>query len=146
MMSLREVKSIARKIRKAFEEIEKKEGSYGDVPGDLGGYCGRASVQLYLACRRKGIKVVMAEGEGHMFNVYNGRIIDVTATQFGVPEKIFVRKLSYGDKLNRWGGRLTPCYHTPYELHKTAKSAERVFSNGTDTIRDKRVVKRYLKD
>jgi len=132
-MSLRKITSIARRIRKAFEEIESKEGEYND--GDLGGYCGRASVQLYLACKRQGIKIQIAEGVGHIFNVYNGRIVDITATQFGYCEKVFIKDLYHRG--------LDDC-HRPIRYHHSAKTAEKVYGSTRDTIRDKRTVLKYL--
>lgn len=91
-MSLPQVKAIAKEVRKSFEKIEKEErGLYGTEPAGLGGYCGRASIQLYLACKRAGLKdIELWDGEGHTFNVYRGKIVDITATQFGRRRKVYV--------------------------------------------------------
>jgi hypothetical protein len=133
MTNLEKVKKIAKKVRAAFEEIEEKE--YGSKYTDLGGYCGRASVQLYLACRRAGITIGLHEGYGHMFNTYNGRIIDITATQFGINKKVYVKKID----------KSLEDYHTTEAIHKSAKPAECVYGCPADTIRDKRTVLKYLK-
>ena len=83
MTKLKKIKKIAGQVREAFEEIEKEEGNCSWSKTDaLSGYCGRASTQLYLACRRAGIKIRMVEASGHMFNTYENHIVDVTATQF----------------------------------------------------------------
>jgi len=135
MTNLKKVKRIAKDIRKAFEEIDKKYT--GHTGGDLGGHCGRASVQLYLACRRVGIKIGINKGEGHMFNTYRDRIIDITATQFGVRRKVFVRKIP--KKI----GKL-PSYHRTCCTYDTAKSAIDVYDDRLDINRDKRVVLKYI--
>lgn len=134
MTKLKKVKKIAKKIRAAFEEIEKKE--YGR-PSDLGGYCGRASIQLYLACRREGIRIGLHEGCGHMFNTYDGRIIDVTATQFGINRKVYVKKIPKDENG-------LEDYHMTEATHRSAKSAEHVYGSPKDTVNDKRVVLKHL--
>jgi hypothetical protein len=78
---------IATQVRKAYEEISESE--YG--PSNLCGYCCRAAAQLFLAAQRHGINgVQMVLGSGHVYNIYNGHIVDVTATQFGVGDPIYV--------------------------------------------------------
>jgi hypothetical protein len=83
------VVNIAKKIRETFENIEIEiceNKSYTCEPKlDLGGYCGRASVQMFLACKRAGISGVElwdVDDGYHTFNMYGDRIIDITATQF----------------------------------------------------------------
>jgi len=81
------VKRIASQVRKAFEEIAVVEKwSY-----DLSGLCDRASVQLFLAAERHGIKgVSLVIGSGHVYNMYDSFVIDVTATQFGKKDSVYV--------------------------------------------------------
>lgn len=73
------VKRVANQIREAFEKIATQEGG----SSDLCGFCDRASVQLFLAAKRHnidGVKIVC--GWGHVYNIYDGYVVDVTATQF----------------------------------------------------------------
>lgn len=135
MNKLGKIKEIAKKIRKAFEEIEESE-TYNK--GDLGGYCARASIQLYLACRREGIRISMVEGIGHMYNKYNGKIIDITATQFGERSKVLIREYK----------KEPPEYHKYLRKHPSVISIinlwwapyyEQVLSDG-------KTVKKYLGD
>jgi len=76
--NLTEIKKIARFVRAAFEKIAKKDR----YSTNLMGMCYRASAQIFLECRHKGIRVQIAKAPGHVFCTYAGHIIDVTATQF----------------------------------------------------------------
>lgn len=114
-MSLKEVKAIAKEVRKVFERIEGDEGGYygNPGPGSLGGYCGRASIQLYLACKRAGLNgIELWDGDGHTFNAYNGKIVDITATQFGQPRKVYTCKFADREEksLEYEYGKATRCY------------------------------------
>ena len=139
MTELQKVKHIARGVRKAFEEIEKGDRGPFRVRNEmLAGYCGRASTQLYLACRRAGIRVGLKEGRGHMFNTYKGRIIDVTATQFGERNKVVVRKIPES-KHN------LPEYHRQIGSHRSAKSGVQVYGAIEDIRKDGKIVRKHLK-
>ena len=86
-----EIKKLAKKVRQAFEKIAEKEPCIGT---DLCGLCARASIQLFLEARRKGMYVGLIAGTGHVYNTYKGHIIDVTATQFGYKEKVLCVPIS----------------------------------------------------
>ncbi|MFA5048279.1 MAG: hypothetical protein WC516_04625 [Patescibacteria group bacterium] len=92
---LEKIKKIAKKVRNVFEKIEENEGWAGCR---LGGYCGRAAIQLHLACKRVGINIKISEGIGHAYNEYDGYIIDITATQFGGYPKVHIRKYKRATK------------------------------------------------
>jgi hypothetical protein len=95
-MSLQKVKVVAKQVRKAMEEIIDTEPFGND---DLGGECGRASAQLYLACKRARIRgVKFASNHQHAFNVYRNHIIDITATQFGYKRRVFIKKITGKEK------------------------------------------------
>lgn len=75
------VRFVANRVRRAFEKIAKEDRH----AADLGGLCGRAAVQICLEARSQGVdgvKLVHGLG-GHAFSrLPDGRIVDVTATQF----------------------------------------------------------------
>ena len=134
MRDLNKIKNIAKKIRKAFEEIEKKEndgfGGYG-----LGGYCVRAAAQLYLACKKAGIKVKIVEGVGHAFNEFDGYIIDITATQFGKYPKVHIRKYK-----NR-----PPEFYQKISSHLSTKSLiETFWIKQLEIENDEEIVSKYF--
>lgn len=98
-MSKRRVLELAWDIRLVLERLAKR--IHDDV--DLTGYCGRASAQLLVATQAEDIVGVEAHMNcDHAFNVYTYRrrryLIDITATQFGVKERIFVRDLQRGGR------------------------------------------------
>ncbi|MGW8177497.1 MAG: hypothetical protein ACWGQW_01705 [bacterium] len=79
------LKKVAEQVRKAYEEIAATENRNKN----LCGYCCRASSQLLLAAQRHGIDgVEIVVGSGHVYNLYKGQIVDVTATQFDVPDRV----------------------------------------------------------
>lgn len=138
MKNFRKVKFIAEKVRLAFEEISEKE-NYGEASAfnsDLGGYCGRAAIQLYLACKKAGIKIKIFEGIGHAFNEYDGYIIDITATQFGKYPKIYIKKHGFQNGLE---------FYKKVRTHLSTKSLAKSFwipQNKIDS--DKKVVSKYF--
>lgn len=90
---------LARITRGAFERVARMR-SY---PKDLGGLCHCASSFLARLAEAHGIEVELGRGIGHWFVLYGGTIIvDVTATQFGVKEKIVVLLVDKARKRGEW--------------------------------------------
>jgi hypothetical protein len=139
--NLSEVLSLARKIRNCFERLAERANN--DL--DLGGYCWRASVQLHLAAKEKGIDVGILASDQHVFNIYNGHLIDITATQFGKTKKVWVVKANKKVLKREWLPRtLTPgedpvCRNVKELFSKTGwwTPRDRIY-------RDKRFVQKYL--
>ena len=77
------VLSLANNIRDAFESLAARSNSNLN----LSGYCWRASIQLFLAAKERNIPVKIVASDTHVFNVFNGHIIDITATQFKKKKK-----------------------------------------------------------
>ena len=139
--TIEDVERLAHKIRDAFEEIAKSErgGQVGSL--DMCGYCLRASVQLFLEGRKRGMDMRMVAAWGHVYNSFEDYIIDITATQFGVMERVMVRP-KFGNQIGSWepetdgedilflGG-----------LNKVGWSARQ-----SDTHNDAKVVARHLVD
>ena len=75
------VMMLATCVRTAFEQIADEEDDYDP---DLQGLCGRAAVQFCLAAEQHGMEGVrLVHSYGHAFSTLpDGRIVDVTATQF----------------------------------------------------------------
>jgi hypothetical protein len=85
-MSFREIKNTAKRVRKAMEFIS---GST-----KLSGYCGRASLQLFRVLKLKNIKgIVLVDGLSHTFLLYKNKIIDITATQFGKKDRVYIKDI-----------------------------------------------------
>jgi hypothetical protein len=94
---------IAKSVRERFENsiIRSYDGLFELDPEDkqeLGGRCHLASRVLYKEARKSGLKVKMCTGwfendfsaGGHCWIEFEGKIIDITATQFGIKDKIFI--------------------------------------------------------
>lgn len=98
------VKKVAEQVRKAFEEVSRNEQP-SKKDHDLCGYCCRASVHLFLAAKRHGIDgVKLVLGNGHVFNMFNDHIVDVTCTQFGIGNSVHIipyseQKKNFWDKM-----------------------------------------------
>ena len=97
--------SIAKKTRKAFEEIALYES---ENPQLLAGYCYRASAQLLMVAQEFGFDLQMASSCYHVFNIFKQNnkdfILDITATQFdNIKDKIFVCNADFAiEKLKHW--------------------------------------------
>ena len=135
MTKLEKVKSIARKVRRAFEEIEKEENynEADDFGFDLGGYCGRAAIQLFIACKKEGIEINIEEGIGHAYNKFNNYIIDITATQFGKYPRVYIKK---------YKGR-KPEHYQKVRMHTTKSLADEFWISPHIITKDKKVVNFY---
>jgi hypothetical protein len=140
-----QIRSVAEVIRKSFEEIDRAGG--GSFR-NLGGYCGRASAQLWLECMKRGINgVKIAEGSGHAYCIFtedNGsvRVADVTATQFaGDYPPIFIENFTYAHQKSS-------VHHGLFNLWDSLEEAIQAGSNlyGARALwqQDREVVERFL--
>ena len=82
---------IARTVRLAAEQVR-------TIPTDLEGACASASYVLWKHLRKQGYDADFIMGSYHGFNhcwvEIEDRILDITATQFGVRKKVYTRVLS----------------------------------------------------
>ena len=96
------LKKVATQVRQAFENISRQEYPYLKEHS-LSGYCCRASAQLFLAAKRHGIEgVKIVVGHGHVYNVYQGHIVDITATQFGEKDPVYIKPFNEYFKTSWW--------------------------------------------
>ena len=93
------VRSIAEKVRKQCETFafSKAAGGYDfNRHYDLACMCAVASHALLTALKKKKIPCKMIRGEydldGHCWLVVHDHIVDITATQFGIKEEVYVAK------------------------------------------------------
>lgn len=74
-MSIEIVERIALKVRLAFESVSKSK--------TLSGWCFRAAPVLLTAAQKVGLPSFgIAANSGHVFNYYDGHVVDITASQF----------------------------------------------------------------
>lgn len=96
---MKTVLKFARILRRACEEewSQRKWKKAADRPtpeeANLGGWCVLASKTLFLALRARHIPCELRFGSGHCYLVYGDYIVDVTATQFGVKDRVAVVKV-----------------------------------------------------
>lgn len=116
---LRDVVSLAKKVRAAFAE------THG---GDLGGLCARASTQLHLAAKRAGMSGVdICVARGHVYCMFGDHVIDITATQFGVEDEVFVSQiLDLKETVNRGGTTKHHSWEQIFRFHDLAEGYETV--------------------
>jgi hypothetical protein len=98
MEDFQKVISYAKSSRKIVERLAKHiDNSWPVEAGDsktLECYCAIASHLLYKLAKKNNIKINFHVGKfksyDHAFNSYDGKIIDITATQFGLKNKVYV--------------------------------------------------------
>lgn len=98
--SLSTVRKIAHRVRRWAEKIAQK---YPDYFGeeDLSCLCGVASGKLLWTLKQAGIKAQIAVSECHAFVLWNGYVVDITATQIPYGrEKVEIFKESMIDEMN----------------------------------------------
>jgi hypothetical protein len=136
---LSEVVQIANNIRTAFEALAERSNR----DKNLCGYCARASVQLFLAAQAKGHDVKISIGDGHIYNIFQDYIIDITATQFGKKKKIWIvrtKRNQIGYWRNPYFGR-NPLCNSIDELYNKIWAISK-----KDIYNDQRFVRKYLKN
>lgn len=93
-----EIVELGHSIRSAMEEFAASDENPGDISsGDLS--CGCAVASYFFARelrRRLGISAKFVATQNHCFVEYNRYIYDLTATQFGRKEKVYVIRKTYG--------------------------------------------------
>ena len=95
----KQLRKLASAARKEMESFAKAHRNIGD-PKDLGCYCAISSYFLRYFARLHGYNLKMVEGAAferrdirftnHCWLEYNGKVIDITATQFGCRKKVNV--------------------------------------------------------
>lgn len=103
---------VAKIVRSQFEK------EFGKIYPTLKGCCGLASYRIYRMSRYNGLypSVVHGHYNGilHSWIEYYGYIIDITATQFGEREKIFVCNKKFTSK------------YLPFDKSSSPKDVEKI--------------------
>ena len=93
-ISVKELRAIAQQVRSWAESYAHKNDGF--TIRDLTGMCAIASGELWRRLHIQGQKATICMyddfGDSHVFVLYNGYLIDLTATQFGKYPKVIVRK------------------------------------------------------
>lgn len=135
MNDLDRIISLAKIVRCAFEKND---------PGNptLSCRCYRASVELFCLAKDENINIKLAGNTCHVFCTYNDVVIDVTATQFGHPDKISI------GKINEW--EIKNPYNANYwEVKWSGSTIEEAKKNGhwsldCDHKYDRKMVLEYM--
>lgn len=94
------IKRIAKNVRIKLEQIAKLEG----FPPNLNYLCLRASVALQRALKQKGYNTTVVQGyanyyigpyPNHSWLLYKKWIVDLTATQFGLRNRIRIVRANH---------------------------------------------------
>lgn len=72
------VLALAEFARKWSEKTARTEG----FPTDLNGFCARATVKLFNLLKAANYDPIIGCAHGHTYVILEGKIIDITATQF----------------------------------------------------------------
>lgn len=111
---------LAKIVREAFDE------RYG---GSLCGFCCSASVQLFRLAKDNGLDgVTLGATGGHVFNLFEGQIVDVTATQFGVEDKVAVLPIDPEQRMKLRGR--APEDYDPWNRFEVASNLDGLKSIG----------------
>ncbi len=121
--------ALARIVRAAFSR------AHGE---DLCGYCWRASAQLFLLARSHGIADArLGATYWHVFVVRGDRIVDVTATQFGLASGVTLLPLDRDRRLARLARMGAKVRRTasadPWSPHLLVDSIEELENLGWET-------------
>lgn len=101
-----ELKLIAKVARKAIERFAKDHDDIGRIR-DLECYCAIGSYFLCMVARKFGYHLTLIEGvaydqsspndTNHCWVQYQGKVIDITATQFGYTSKVRIVNIANKD-------------------------------------------------
>jgi len=141
MSNLEKVITLAKNIRIAYEHLAIRSNK----KTNLAGYCSRASVQLHLIAKELGINVAIVPSYFHVYNVYDNKIIDITATQFGKRKRVWIVNFNKTNKISHWQPK---CNYKKEEF--ICNSIEELLFSGwwiykRDINNDRRFINKYLK-
>jgi len=122
MTDLEKLTALAWAVRRGFERYVTK--TYGWVDPDLGGYCYEASARLFRLAKTHGLDVSLCKGHGHWFVMLDGKVVDVTSTQFKQPEKVAVLTQEEAEKRGDWWKLLEACVVPPYSTCQSGEDEE----------------------
>ena len=135
--------TIATTARQLTETFAKKHPDIGD-PKDLACYCAIGSKILKLLAEKHNYKVTFVQGQygsyyitsdpthvNHCWVIYNNKIVDITATQFGIKDPVHVVDLKeakhyfpvfHHDRIDKdWGDQNPKRYHSIVKLVENAR-------------------------
>jgi nitrogen regulatory protein PII len=123
-MSKEKIYKIATKVRRWVEDLEAEHTQISEFDGfgrpSLMGRCVIASTKLMQELHKNDIDCYVALTDCHGYVVAGKSIVDVTATQFGMEDEVFIMPLSEAKKLRR-GEILDDAYRQRdgafYEFH-----------------------------
>lgn len=116
------IKQIARKTRYAMEKRVVKENILWSSKDTLEGMCAIASCNLFQRLKNRNIESRLHINEWHCFLTVDGKILDVTATQFKkLPKVLFCEK---NDKIlqKKYISRYSPSEAEFWKIGKTFTS------------------------
>jgi hypothetical protein len=105
---------LSRKVRHYSEIVLDRPG------GDLEGMCGKVSKYLALLAGAYGMRITLREGGfgaerySHTWVEYYGKIIDLTATQFGETEPVLISSV-YSSKYGKASGHRNHVDRFPFK-------------------------------
>lgn len=89
-MSVRGIEPEVLKIAKEVRDWAEAKADKWNFPSDLMGMCAIAAAELHVRLKRAGYASKIGYNSSHCFVIYKDHVLDVTATQFGTYEKVFV--------------------------------------------------------
>jgi len=90
---LNTIKDTAYRVRYFGELFQKSHPCTYTI--ELTGMCGICSYFLFKTLKEKKLSPVFSINDEHCFVMLQGLVIDVTATQFYLKDKIFIKKLPH---------------------------------------------------
>ena len=116
MTKLEQIKQEAQIIREWAEQLQAKHKLWHDSLAEM---CGICSYALFKQLLQKGFSVCLASNDEHVFVTWRGYIVDITATQFGKKEKVYISRLNHKWPDDYWNIEQTA---------KTLREAKRIFT------------------
>ena len=114
---LRKVRRIARAARKWAEEYAESVGAFSDLMC----LCAISSAELHKRLRKEKQPSILVENNTHCFVMCDDYVVDITATQFGIQEEVYIRKHDHSAVKNKYFYRINNKFRSVKKLREHQK-------------------------
>ena len=114
MIDKNKVQEIATRVRKWAERSNIGRGK--PFPSDLCGMCAIAAAKLFTELKKEGFDARIVTNDHHCFVQIRDWIIDVTATQFGQPPVLFIRRQLMNRSMDKTWWRANKSFRSARDL------------------------------
>lgn len=99
---MRKIREIAKQARRWGERIAENYEELDSSTEELEYLCAICSAHLFCLLKKEGYDPVIVENDEHCFVLCDGKLVDVTASQFNKNPKVICREYIEDEEISYW--------------------------------------------